>query len=82
MIYAEERLRHTAQMLLFSVVIALYVCMLPVQRMQEPSTTVFSGSIEYQAMTRDETRSLAVEALADLSVNEEISSEQRLDAQK
>ena len=81
MVYAEKRLRHMAQTLLFATVIALYACILPMQRMQAPAAPVFSDSIAYQAMTRDETRSMAVETLADLSVNEEISAEQRLDAQ-
>lgn len=82
MTFAEKRIRRMAQSLLFAAAIAVYACVLPLYGAQEQSAPAASASIEYQAMTRDRTRSLAVETLAELTVDETISSEQRLDAQQ
>lgn len=82
MFYGEKRLRGTARALFFAAAIAVYACVLPVYQAQEETQSVFSNTIAYQAMTRDETRSLAVETLADLSVSEIASAEQRMDAQE
>ena len=81
MFYGEKRLRGTLRALLFAASIAVYACVLPVfQAYEEETQEVFSATVPYQAMTRDQTRSLAVETLAQLSADETLPAEQRQDA--
>lgn len=80
--WRQKRLRAAAQTLVLALVMAAYACVLPVYSVRSGAgEEVYSSQITYQAMTRDQTRSMAVETLADLAADPTATDEQRRDAQ-
>lgn len=80
--WRQKRLRAAAQTLVLALALAAYACVLPVYSGRSGAgEEVYSSQITYQAMTRDQTRSMAVETLADLATDPTATDEQRHDAQ-